>query len=286
VKDALIVTMLSLVPRRAGARGMGLFARTGLSRLLARWFVRAYQVDLVEAEGAFDDYPTLEALFTRKLRPGVRPVDDRPGMMVSPVDGRVAAVGTTSFGHLDVVPGKAVDVRALTGEDYPTERDVAVLYLSPKDYHRVHVPREGEATAWRYVPGTLWPVFPAAVRRVEGLFQRNERAIVRFDTDHGPLDVVLVGAFGVGRITLAVSDLVTNLDSRPVERVEVIEPPTPMARADELGVFHLGSTVILVAPLGRWRWTVAPGDVVKVGRPIAHAVGALSDHSASDASSP
>lgn len=285
MKDALVVSLLSLTPRRSGARGMGWFARSAPSRWLSRWFVRAYQVDLTEAEGTIDDYPTLEALFTRKLRPGVRPIDDRPGALVSPVDGRVAAVGTTSYGHLEVAPGRAVDVRALTGEDYPTERDVAVLYLSPKDYHRVHVPREGEATAWRYVPGTLWPVFPAAVRRVDGLFQRNERAIVRFDTDHGPLDVVLVGAFGVGRITLSVSDLVTNADGSPEERVEVIEPPQPLGRGDELGVFHLGSTVILVAPLGRWRWTVAPGDVVRMGRPIGAAVGALTDQSASGASS-
>ena len=264
---------------------MGWFARRTASKWLARWFVRSYGVDLVEAEGSFDDYPTLEALFTRKLREGARPIDDKPATLVSPVDGTVAAVGTTSFGHLQVTAGRSVDVRALTGEDYPAERDVAVLYLSPRDYHRVHVPREGEATAWRYVPGTLWPVFPAAVRRVDGLFQRNERAIVRFDTDHGPIDVVLVGAFGVGRITLSVCDLVTNAESRADERVEVIEPPRHLARGEELGVFHLGSTVILVAAPGRWRWTVRAGDPIRMGRPLADAVGALTDRSASGAAS-
>ena len=137
------------------------------------------------------------------------------------------------------------------------------------------VPRDGDD---RHVhPGVGQP---AVV--VDGLFQRNERAIVRFDTDHGPLDVVLVGAFGVGRITLSVCDLVTNADGSPSERMEVIEPPRHLDRGEELGVFHLGSTVILVAPPGRWRWTVRAGDPVRVGRPLAEAVAALTDRRASN----
>ena len=92
-----------------------------------------------------------------------------------------------------------------------------MLYLSPRDYHRVHVPREGSATAWRYIAGSLWPVFPAAVRRVDQLFARNERAIVTIETDQGPLQVVLGGAFGVGRITLQVCDLMTNTGAPDTE---------------------------------------------------------------------
>jgi phosphatidylserine decarboxylase len=275
VKDALIVSLLSVTPRRTGARGMGWLARRRASRLLARWFVHAYRVDLDEAEGDLGDYDTLEALFTRRLHPGARPVEGRPGVMVSPVDGTCAATGRTRDGRLEVAPDRDLDVRALLDEEQDGERDVAVLYLSPRDYHRVHVPYEGTATRWRYVPGTLWPVFPAAVRRVDGLFQRNERAVVHLETDHGPLDVVLVGAFGVGRITLGLCDLVTNTGRHAAARSAALDPGVPMVRGAELGVFHLGSTVVLAAPPGRWRWAVVPGEPVRVGRPLAEAVAAL-----------
>ncbi len=275
MKDALLVTLLSLAPRRTGARSMGWLARRRASRWLVRWYVRAYQVDLSEAAGALDDYPNLEALFTRALAPGARPIDPAPDALLSPVDGRVAAVGRTEGGHLSLAPGQTLDLSALLEAPLDGEQDVAVLYLSPSEYHRVHVPREGEAVAWRYVPGTLWPVFPAAVRRVRGLFEGNERAIVDLDTDRGPLAVALVGAFGVGRITLSVCDLVTNHRLRPRPCGDRLEPPVALARGAELGVFHLGSTVVLAAPSGRWRWSVRPGDPVRVGRPVARSVAAL-----------
>ncbi len=272
MKDALIVSALSLLPRRTGARGMGWFARTGASRALTGAFVRAYGVDLDEAEHALTAYPTLEALFTRRLKEGARPVDATRGVMVSPVDGRCAAVGRTTNGAIDVAPGRPLDVHALVGDGGEGERDVAVLYLSPRDYHRVHAPYEGRITRWRYVPGTLWPVFPAAVRRVRGLFARNERAVVHLATDRGPLDVVLVGAFGVGRITLSCCDLVTNQHARPTAASSALSPEPALERADELGVFHLGSTVVIVAPPGRWRFDVAPGETVRLGRAIASAL--------------
>jgi len=265
MKDALIVSVLSVVPRNRGARILGVLARSRVSRWMTRAFVAAYGVDLAEAEGELPDYPTIAALFTRRLRPHARPIAADPGVLVSPVDGTCAAVGTTVDQRIEVAPGRPVSLDALLDAPVDGERDVAVLYLSPRDYHRVHVPRGGVATAWRYVPGTLWPVFPAAVRRIDELFGRNERAIVRLSTDAGPLDVVLVGAFGVGRITLSVCDLVTNTGGArsggPLADV-------PVARGEELGVFHLGSTVILVAPAGTWTWTVSSGDPVRLGQGI------------------
>ena len=144
-----------------------------------------------------------------------------------------------------------------------------MLYLSPKDYHRVHIPREGEATRWSYLPGTLWPVFPAAVRKVEGLFARNERMVVHTQTSQGPVDVVLVGAFGVGRISLGLTDLLSNTGAEATSGT--LSPPAPLARGGELGMFHLGSTVILCTPRGRWAWSVQSGDTVRLGRAIAEA---------------
>lgn len=269
MKDALIVSALSLVPRNRAARGMGWLARSAPSRWVTRAFVAAYGVDLSEAEGELADYPTLEALFTRTLKPGARPVDEDPDALVSPVDATCAAVGTTVDGAIEVAPGRPLELGPLLGEDLDGERDVAVLYLSPRDYHRVHVAREGQAVRWRYLPGTLWPVFAAAVRRVDGLFARNERLAVRIETSEGPLDVVLVGAFGVGRITTPLCALVTNAGAEGTSAP--LDPPISLTRGAELGTFHLGSTVVLAAPVGRWRWTVQAGEPVRVGRTIARA---------------
>ncbi len=266
MKDALIVTLLSLVPRNTSAQAMGWFARSGASSLITRAFVAAYGVDLSEATGDLSDYRTLEALFTRELVDGSRPIDRDPRALVSPVDGRVAQVGTSVGGCIDVAPGRPVDLAALLGSPPTGELDVAVLYLSPKDYHRVHVPLEGQAIRWRYVPGSLWPVFPAAVRRVDHLFSRNERAVVHTETPAGPLDIVLVGAFGVGRISLEICDLITNTGGGP----EAADVSVELHRGALLGTFHLGSTVILCAPAGTWSWTVTAGDAVRYGTAIGH----------------
>ncbi|MEZ4321257.1 MAG: archaetidylserine decarboxylase [Myxococcota bacterium] len=265
MKDALIVSALSLLPRKPAARGMGAVARTRASRWLTRAFVQAYGVDLSEAEGELADYPTLEDLFTRTLKPGSRPIDPAPDALVSPVDGTVAAAGRTENGLIEVAPGRTLDVADLLGMEPgdPIEFDTAVLYLSPKDYHRVHVPREGTAVSWSYLPGTLWPVFPAAVRRVDNLFSKNERFRVTVDTSGGPLEVVLVGAFGVGRITVGVTDLVTNAGADAA--TGTLDPGVAVERGEWLGTFHLGSTVILAAPAGRIRWEVEPGTGVRFG---------------------
>ena len=254
---------------------MGRIARSRASRWLTRAFVRAYDVDLSECEGELADYPTLESLFTRTLKPGVRPVDADPDAVVSPVDGTCAHAGRSEGGRIEIAPGRTLSIAELLDQPVEGERDVVVLYLSPRDYHRVHVPREGLARSWRYVPGTLWPVFPAAVRRVRDLFAKNERVVVRVDTDRGPMDVVLVGAFGVGRITLELCDLVTNTGGK---RSSATLAPSPvLVRGTELGTFHLGSTVVICSEPGRYRFTVAAGDTVRVGRTIGAGVPLLTD---------
>jgi phosphatidylserine decarboxylase len=248
---------------------MGKVARSPASRWLCRAFVAAYRVDLSEAEPS-GGYPTLEALFTRRLREGARPVSADPDAIVSPIDGTCAWAGPSRGGSIEVAPGRWVSLAAILGEPVVGERDVIVGYLSPRDYHRVHVPREGLARAWRYVPGTLWPVFPGAVRRVRDLFARNERVVVAIETDRGLVQVVLIGAFGVGRISLTLCDLLTNTGGRAAHAI--LEPPRALRRGEELGTFHLGSTVVLVAPPGQWRLTVAAGDRMRVGERIAAGV--------------
>jgi phosphatidylserine decarboxylase len=262
--DSLLVSALSVVPRNAGARTLGRVARTPLSRAFTGAFVRAYGVDLTEAEGTLDDYPTLASLFTRRLKAGVRPVDPDPDAIVSPADGTCAFAGRTVGRSFEAAPGRPLSLDALLARPAGGERDVAVVYLSPRDYHRVHVPREGVATAWSYVPGSLWPVFPAAVRKVPQLFARNERVVVDVDTAAGPLEVVLIGAFGVGRISLEVCDVETNAGGRAAQGVL----DAPLVRGAELGTFHLGSTVVVCAQPGQIRLDVHAGDTLRVGRRI------------------
>lgn len=268
MRDALIVSALSVVPRRVAARMMGVAARTGVSVRAVRAFVATYGVDLSEAEHPLHAYPTLEALFTRRLKPGARPVDPAPAALVSPVDGTVAWVGRSVGGQIEVAPGRPLALEALCGERLDGEHDALVLYLSPRDYHRVHAPRDGRVVAWRYLPGTLWPVFPAAVRGVTGLFARNERVALTLTTDAGVVRVVLVGAFGVGRIETVATPLLTNTGAPPAEGACEV----PVVRGGDLGVFHLGSTVVLVLPPGRWAPDVRVGEAVRMGGRVATAV--------------
>lgn len=266
MRDALIVSVLSVVPRSWLARAMGRVARWGPSRWFTAAFVRAYGVDLSEAEVPEGGFRSLDTFFTRRLVPGARPVDARDGVVVSPVDGTCAFVGTVDDDRVPVAPGRSVSLSALVGERRERAFDVVVLYLSPRDYHRVHAPLEGRLTAFRYLPGTLWPVFPAAVRRIDGLFARNERIALRLQTAHGVVDVVMVGAFGVGRMSVLGVPCEANTGAPaadgPMDR-EVV-------RGGEVGCFHLGSTVVLAMPTGTWTWGVAAGQPVRMGTALGH----------------
>ena len=272
MKDGLIISLLSVLPRKLVSRTMGAGTRLALPRsvhrMILRWYVRHYGVNLEECVGGVDDYPTIAEFFTRPLLPDVRPVDEVAEALVSPVDAKVYVLGTTEEGRIPQSPELDYPVRTLLGGDARYEKaDFAVLYLAPKDYHRVHSPREGSIVGYRYRPGELWPVFPGATKRIKELFARNERLVIRVDSDLGEIAVVMVGAFGVGRMSLAFGDTVTNTGSAPEEHA--FSEPKPIERAGELGRFGMGSTVVLLLPHGTVNWTVEPGQDVKLGQRIA-----------------
>jgi len=235
---------------------------SGILATLIRGYARLYGVDLSEAAVPVEAHRTFNEFFTRRLRAGARPVDGATGTVVSPSDSRLSQIGAVpADGRLEQVKGRTYGLDALLGSPgagEPFRRGLhATLYLSPAMYHRVHSPVAGRVVGWRYVPGRLFPVNGPAVRSVPGLFARNERVVVFIEAeDHGPVAAVLVGAANVGRITLAFTDLVTNTGGPPVH----VEPstPIPLARGDELGVFNLGSTVVLL---------VADPDLVPAGPP-------------------
>lgn len=237
-----------------------------------RTYARAYGVDLSEAELPSEAYASFNAFFTRRLRAGARPVAGGEGVVVSPSDSRLSAIGEVpADGRLEQVKGSTYSIEALLGsaqDAAPFRVGVhATLYLSPAMYHRVHSPVDGRVTGWRYLPGRLFPVNAAGVRSVPGLFARNERVALFLDTEaHGPVAVVLVGAANVGRMSLAFADLVTNR-GRPAGRV-VPDEPVVLRRGDEIGAFNLGSTVVLLLADPGLAPAAGPGELVRMGQPL------------------
>lgn len=241
---------------------------------LVRVYSRLFGVDLAEAVEPPGSFPTFDAFFTRRLRPGLRPVASARGEVASPSDSLLSEIGSVpSSGELEPVKGRSYTIEALLGSAGDAVAFgggvSATLYLSPSMYHRVHVPVDGRIASWRYVPGRLFPVNGPAVRSIPGLFARNERVIVFIDSEeHGRVAVVLVGAANVGRITLSFADLVTNRGG--VARSVALDEPAPVRRGDELGVFHLGSTVVLLVEDPRLVPAVgaASGALVKMGQAL------------------
>ncbi len=239
---------------------------------LIQAYSRAYGVDLEEAALTPSAYASFNAFFTRRLREGARPIESASGVVVSPSDSRLTAIGRVpADGRLGLVKGDSYSIDALLGSREEAARfgsgEAATLYLSPAMYHRVHSPVDGEIVAWRYVPGRLFPVNAAGVRSVPGLFTRNERVVVLVETAaHGRVAIVLVGAANVGRISLAFADLVTNRG----HRAGACQPkaPIPIRRGDELGVFNLGSTVVLLVADPGLAPEARPGDLVRVGQAL------------------
>ena len=261
MRDSLFILLQHLLPQKLLSRLMGLLADRPLGALtqwLIRLFVRRYQVDLAEAEPSTPTgYASFNAFFTRPLRAGARPIAAEPHSLVSPADGQITEHGPLLGQRLVQAKGRHYTLQALlAGDQQAVEQfrdgDYCTLYLSPRDYHRVHMPVDGRLTSMVHVPGRLFSVNQLSAERVEDLFARNERVICHFDTDEGPLAVILVGALIVGSIETGWAGVVTP----PGRGISRWQGGTPVAlkRGDELGRFRLGSTVILLLPPGRMRW--------------------------------
>jgi len=268
MKDGLVIGFLSVIPRKATSRAMGRVMRTRppkfVLRLFLRWYIGHYGVDLTDVDGDVGDFDSVVGFFTRPLKEGARPVCADPEAVVGPADARVYACGLAEGGRLPQSPELDYAVRDLLGGDDRYEGGpFAVLYLSPRDYHRVHSPVDGRIVGYRYRPGRLWPVFPGAARRIRDLFAGNERLVIRIATeDRGEVAVVMVGAFGVGRMAVTFSDLITNTGGSAHEA----ELDVPVARGEELGRFEMGSTVVLVFEPGTVAWETSPDEDVRVGQ--------------------
>ncbi len=253
----LAALVFHLVPKNAVSWITGTFARIKSPRPLASWMRRVFagwfKLNMAEAELGIDDYASVEDLFTRRLKPGLRPL---AGKVCSPADGYLARSAPAQSGQAIQAKGLVYALAEFVfgKKDVQVDFDAAwyqTVYLAPHNYHRVHAPFAGKLKAIRYLPGQLWPVNVPFVARIARLFARNERLSFEFElASGGRAFAVMVGAFNVGRMTTPLApDLVTNDLARQLgasPRITTFEPPRPVAQGDELGTFMLGSTVVLV----------------------------------------
>ena len=222
--------------------------------LFIRWFAQQYRINWSEAEFQRpEDYRHFNAFFTRALRKGARPLEGDEHTIISPADGRISQAGSIEAGQLLQAKGHHFSATALLGGDsrraepFRNGRFVTV-YLSPRDYHRVHMPLAGELQETVYIPGRLFSVAPHTTRIIPDLFARNERLAAIFDTEIGPVAMVLVGAINVAAIETVWSGLVTPPPRDGIEVTDMRSSDIRLARGAEMGRFNMGSTVILLFP--------------------------------------
>ena len=279
MKDGLIISFLSIMPKKPIARIMGMQARLRLPRWahrqLVKWFVWKYDVNLEECIGEIDDFRSLSDFFLRPLLPDVRPIDQDEEHWVSPVDGTVHCFGDIENGRFEQSQSQYGEIAQLIGCSKESlhlkpylNGQYAIIYLSPKDYHRVHSSQEGKIDSIRYIPGRLWPVFPSATRKNPNLFDRNERLIFRQQSPLGEHFLAMIGAFGVGRMTTSFSNITTNTGGQSTEQ----KGDWSVKRAQEIGCFELGSTVILLWPNKERQFLIKSAQSIRLGTPIARRI--------------
>ncbi|HSG10198.1 MAG TPA: archaetidylserine decarboxylase [Gammaproteobacteria bacterium] len=250
-----------------------------LKNFLIRRFIHAFNVDMSEAiMSEANDYPDFNAFFTRALRNGARPLPDDPLAIASPVDGRVSACGQIDGERILQAKGHDYSlVNLLGGDTRHAQRfqdgRFATLYLSPRDYHRIHMPCNARLVETVYVPGRLYSVAPHTVRAIEHLFTRNERLVALFETDNGPMAMVMVGAIFVSCMETVWGGVVNpRMGMACISRQYPADggPAPTLARGEEMGRFNMGSTVILLYGPGQAEWndSLTAGAAVSMGRQI------------------
>jgi len=278
VSERLAVALQYALPKRLLTQLAGKLA--GLeggkaTTAVIRWFIRRYGVNMAEAANPDPaSYASFNAFFTRPLGEGVRPLAEAD--FVCPVDGAISQFGPIEFDQVFQAKGHFYSTTALLGGDRALAArfengDFATIYLSPRDYHRIHMPCAGRLTQMIYVPGELFSVNPATARGVPGLFARNERVVCVFEGAFGPFAMVLVGATIVGSMA-TVWHGVVNPPRRPdIEKRSYAEGEVVLDQGAEMGRFLLGSTVVLLFPKDVLRFASewAPALPVRMGEPMA-----------------
>ncbi len=247
-----------LLPKQLLTNLAGRFAsqaRGKTTTAVIRWFVKKYQVNMTEAQNPdISSYATFNDFFTRALKPGARPLT--AAALICPVDGAISQFGDIKQDQIFQAKGHSYSTTALVGGDDTLAAkfqngSFATIYLSPKDYHRIHMPCDGTLKRMIYVPGDLFSVNPTTARGVPGLFARNERVVCVFETENGPFVLVLVGATIVGSMATVWHGQINPPRSADVREWWYDDEIISLKQGDEMGRFMLGSTVVMLFPESR-----------------------------------
>lgn len=279
MSNRLFVLLQYLLPHHFLSRLIFWLTRreSALRLPIMRWFVRQFKVDLSEAqESNLANFPTFNAFFTRALREGARPLLGGEKDIACPADGHISQLGEIRDNQIFQAKGHQYSVEELLALENPEDMaafhggQFMTVYLSPRDYHRLHMPLSGKLREMVHVPGRLFSVAPGTVANVPRLFARNERVVARFDTEVGPMALVLVGAINVAAIETVWAGLVTPPKGKTVQRWQYKgDASITLARGEEMGRFNMGSTIIVLLPKGvHWNTKLESEMPVRVNQLI------------------
>lgn len=278
---ALFVGLQYLLPQHVLTALVWRIARirqVAVKDFLITRFVGLYKVEVDEVALTVPaDFATFNDFFIRELQANARPINSEANSVVSPVDGTVSIAGAIQRDKLIQAKGIDYSLTDLLATDTDqanayVDGNFATIYLAPYNYHRVHAPLDGKLVAARYVPGDLFSVNDATVARVNGLFRRNERLVMHFQTTRGPVSLIFVGALNVGSISTPWSGELRPRKRGVVDALDLSRHSTTVKKGDLLGWFNMGSTVILLSPSGVYEWddSLRAGATVRVGEAIGH----------------
>jgi phosphatidylserine decarboxylase len=262
ISDRLAVLPQYLIPKQALTAFAGWVAGSqwgATTTGIINWFVKRYNVNMMEAaDPDTASYKSFNEFFTRPLKASARPLAS--AAYVSPVDGAISQCGPIEGDQVFQAKGHSYSTRALVGGDKALaaqfqDGEFATLYLSPRDYHRIHMPCAGHLTRMIYVPGDLFSVNPTTARGVPGLFARNERVVCVFEGEHGPFVMVLVGATIVGSMATVWHGVVNPPRPGTVREWAYEMGRITLAQGEEMGRFLLGSTVVMLFPQGAMQFS-------------------------------
>ena len=282
VSDRLAVLPQYLLPKQALTTLAGKFASArlgGLTTSVIRWFVGRYNVNMAEAANPdIASYTSFNDFFTRALKPGARPL--APADLICPVDGAISQFGPIAKDQVFQAKGHTYSTTALVGGDAAAAArfdngHFATLYLSPRDYHRIHMPCAGELTRMVHVPGDLFSVNPTTARGVPGLFARNERVVCFFESAQGPFVLVLVGATIVGSMATVWHGQVNPPRTGVLRQWDYAKGQVNLQQGEEMGRFLLGSTVVMLFPQGPLQFNPqwSPTRPIQLGEAMAQRSG-------------
>ena len=277
LKKKVFIQAQRIVPQQKLSRVVGKVAASEnpiVKNIVIQAFKAQYGIDMSIAEQADAlKFKSFNEFFTRSLKDGVRQIDENESSIVSPADGAISQIGHIDAGDIFQAKGQSFSVDKLIGDPQLAEPfkngEFATVYLSPRDYHRVHMPFAGTLTETLYIPGELFSVNQTTAENIPGLFARNERMVCLFDTEIGRMAVVLVGAMIVAGIETVATGKV-----KPTGRLELNHHDLQLEKGDELGRFYLGSTAVILFEPNKINWDDAfkANSTVVMGEALGHSI--------------